>query len=288
MTQLVTEKYDIIEKLQCGSIIQHGKYNNRIYLMKLGKKTTLNNLSQRLITKAKNKEYSKIFIKAPLKNPKLLHEIGFKTEASVPNLYDGSKPGYFLAYYVKKDRAIEDEAKIYEKNLKLALKKKNAKLPRLNLKKYKIRACKEQDAKQMAKVYQAVFESYPFPIQDPDYIVDTMKTHVDYYCIEADKKIVALASSEIDYSALNTEMTDFATLPDWRGNNFGVLLLNKMENEVQKKGIKTAYTIARAASPAMNIIFSKLGYTYRGRLKNNTNISGGIESMNVWDKKLAE
>jgi hypothetical protein len=37
----------------------------------------------------------------------------------------------------------------------------------------------------------------------------------------------------------------------------------------------------------MNITFAKLGYRYGGRLINNTNISGSIESMNVWYKSLA-
>lgn len=39
-------------------------------------------------------------------------------------------------------------------------------------------------------------------------------------------------------------------------------------------------------SAGMNITFSKTGYRYGGRLKNNTNISGNIESMNAWYKHL--
>jgi len=55
---------------------------------------------------------------------------------------------------------------------------------------------------------------------------------------------------------------------------------------MKNKGIKTAYTIARAMSAGMNVTFSKTGYRFGGRLKNNTNISGNIESMNVWYKYL--
>jgi hypothetical protein len=36
----------------------------------------------------------------------------------------------------------------------------------------------------------------------------------------------------------------------------------------------------------MNITFAKAGYAYGGRLHNNTNIAGNIESMNVWYKSL--
>jgi hypothetical protein len=60
-----------------------------------------------------------------------------------------------------------------------------------------------------------------------------------------------------------------------------------MEKEMQQKGIKMAYTIARAVSVGMNIVFAKLGYTYGGRLKNNTNISGEVESMNIWYKAIS-
>ena len=81
-------------------------------------------------------------------------------------------------------------------------------------------------------------------------------------------------------------MTDFATLSECRGNSLGTHLLEHMEQAVKTKSIKTAYTIARAASPGMNITFAKCDYEYGGRLINNTNISGQIESMNIWYKPL--
>ena len=85
----------------------------------------------------------------------------------------------------------------------------------------------------------------------------------------------------------NTETLDFATLPEWLGNRFARHLLARMEQEMKAKGIKTTYTIARAASPGINSTFGRAGYHFSGRLKNNTNISGSIESMNVWHKSLA-
>lgn len=36
----------------------------------------------------------------------------------------------------------------------------------------------------------------------------------------------------------------------------------------------------------MNVTFARQGYTLSGRLKNNTDIAGTIESMNVWYKHL--
>jgi putative beta-lysine N-acetyltransferase len=81
-------------------------------------------------------------------------------------------------------------------------------------------------------------------------------------------------------------MTDFATLPEYRSKGLASFLLMKMEEEMRRRGIITAYTIARAESYGMNIVFSKHGYAYAGTLVKNTNISKGIESMNVWYKAL--
>jgi hypothetical protein len=64
------------------------------------------------------------------------------------------------------------------------------------------------------------------------------------------------------------------------------LLLRHMDRKMRDRGIKTAYTIARAASHGMNTVFRNKRYLYAGLLKNNTQISGQIESMTVWYKPL--
>ncbi|MCK5703257.1 MAG: hypothetical protein KAI29_18980, partial [Cyclobacteriaceae bacterium] len=122
----------------------------------------------------------------------------------------------------------------------------------------------------------------PFPIFNPDYLVSTMKEDVVYFGIfNGEDDLIAASSSEMDISSSNVEMTDFATLPTNRGTGLALILLNRMEEEMHQKNIKTFYTIARAYSYGMNITFAKNGYTFSGTLSNNTNISGNIESMNV-------
>ena len=59
-----------------------------------------------------------------------------------------------------------------------------------------------------------------------------------------------------------------------------------MEKKLQQTGVLTAFTIARAVSAAMNVVFKNGGYIFSGFLKNNTNIGSGIESMTVWHKHL--
>ena len=101
------------------------------------------------------------------------------------------------------------------------------------------------------------------------------------------EKLAAISSCEMDIQSENVEMTDFATLPDYRSRGLASFLLAEMESEMKRRGIVMAYTIARTESYGMNITFGKHGYRYTGTLVNNTNISGGIESMNVWYKPLA-
>jgi putative beta-lysine N-acetyltransferase len=144
----------------------------------------------------------------------------------------------------------------------------------------------KKDALIMAKLYESVFETYPFPIHDAQYLKKTMEENIHYYGIFHGDKLVALSSSETDPDYENSEMTDFATIPSYRGKSLALLLLLEMEDSMKNLGFKTLYTIARAKSYGMNATFAKAGYSFGGTLINNTNISGDIESMNVWYKNL--
>ncbi|MEA2012972.1 MAG: putative beta-lysine N-acetyltransferase [Verrucomicrobiota bacterium] len=277
--------YDKLETLACGSEIQHGKYNNRIYLMKVGEnvKKTLPNF---LIELAEKNNYSKIFAKVSESNVQNFYLNGYKKEAKIPYFYNGKENCLFLAYYLSDTRSVENSLDIIDSNLDIAINKKNNGISKKLPSNFKLCKCIENDVKEMAEIYKKVFQSYPFPIHKPEYLLETMRTNIDYFGIKLNEKLIALSSAEIDVKSSNVEMTDFATLPEYLGNGFAQHLLVEMENEMIKKEIKTAYTIARAMSAGMNITFSKIGYNFAGKLTNNTNISGQIESMNVWYKNL--
>lgn len=275
---------DTIERHK-GGIIQHGSYNDRIYLIKVV--TDLDNTyPSDLIALAKKQNYSKIFAKIPKKYYGIFIDAGFHQEANIPAFYMDNEPSLFMGYFLNDERAYEPNLDKIEDILEVALAKR-ADGVRGDLKhELTIRSCNQADAKMLATIYQQIFQSYPFPVHDPDYILATMESHVAYFGIEANGQLVAVASAEMDKQESNAEMTDFATLPEWNGNGLAQFLLARMEDEMKDKGIRTAYTIARAMSAGMNIVFSKAGYQFGGRLKNNTNISGSIESMNVWYKSL--
>lgn len=276
---------DRMEYLSDGSLIQQGPYNHRIYLMKIGDGVQ-KGLPLELIKRAGQLGYSKIFAKVPEAKKSDFTAAGYQLEAAVPGFYNGDEGGLFLAYYLNEERSNEGDRELYEHNLQLALERASLESSPLDDSIYQLRPCTESDLDEMARLYGRVFPSYPFPIYDPAYLAETMESHVDYFCIEREGKLLALSSAEMDLENGNVEMTDFATLQVGRGNGLALHLLKRMEVAMRDKGLKTAYTIARAASAGMNITFAKGGYTFGGRLKNNTNISGRIESMNIWYKSL--
>ncbi len=283
---MTDNQFDQIEKLPCGALIQHGLSNDRIYLMKTG--NSPENLPENLLAKTKEAGYSKIFVKVRENHAAPFIEMGFIEEAVIPGFFNGRQSAVFMGYYSDKKRSICVNREELDKILELA--KNKAKSPKKSKKApddFTLRLCTKNDITQMVKLYKMIFPSYPFPIHDPAYLRETMDSHVDYYAVENEGSVVALSSCEKDLDNANAEMTDFATHTDYLGNGLAALLLRRMETDAPAKGIKTAYTIARAVSPGMNITFAVCGYEYCGRLINNTNISGGVESMNVWYKPLS-
>ncbi|WP_099190737.1 putative beta-lysine N-acetyltransferase [Tepidibacter mesophilus] len=269
------------------SIIQHGKENDRIYLMKLHK-SDLPSIINKLDEISKKICYTKIFAKVPSYAKKNFVNNEYIVEAHIPNFYKGKEDAFFMAKYFCKDRKTKKNKQKIDKVLKTSIEKDNCE-ENFNLnKEFNFRKATLEDAADMSKLYNKVFETYPFPIEDPNYIKETMNENVEYFGIWHKGNIISLASCEMDLKNLNVEMTDFATLPEYRGNKFALFLLNKMEQSMKKRGMKTVYTIARSISYAMNITFSKLGYNYTGTLTQNTNISGDLETMNVWYKSLVE
>lgn len=278
----MNDKIEIFE----GSTIQHGRSNDRIYLMKINPQnvSSLIDYAQAL---ALYNGYSKIFAKVP--GTQLVEFInrGFIEEAMIPYLFNGNEAGCFLSLYRSKARKKERKKEILEDVIDVAHHKALDMTPVPVLEGcFKWRILQKNDVEQMALLYKKVFETYPFPINDPNYLEKTMNSDVIYHGVWHDDKLVALSAAEIDFEQKNVEMTDFATLPDYRCHGLAGYLLDQMEKDVKNAGILTAYTIARSYSYGMNITFAKHGYRFAGSLTNNTQISGALESMNVWYKPL--
>lgn len=274
---------DKIEKL-AGALIQHGKNSDRIYLMKMAEAEP-DILIKELDLLAQKNGYSKIFAKVPATAQESFLKAGYKKEGKVSGYYNGKETVFFLAKFFDAKRASSQNQEQLKKVIKLAESKAKTPAKKINPN-YKIIKCGPENCQEMAQVYQQVFANYPFPIHDPEYLKKTMATHIIYFAVVKEGKIIALSSAEIDWQAQAVEMTDFATLPSERGQGLAYHLLKRMEQEMISQKIKTAYTIARALEAGMNITFARAGYKYSGTLVNNTAIASSIESMNVWVKQL--
>jgi beta-lysine N6-acetyltransferase len=277
-------QYDQVETLG-KSIIHHGPFNNRIYVMKYHPEDHPSLIPQ-LEQLARKNKYTKIFMKVPGQFANDIKTMGYRVEAMIPEYYQGQENLMLMSKFLNPQREIEPDAEEIKKNLDLALMKRqlaSKKMPDSPFE--QLMELTEEHTEAMVQLYKLVFPSYPFPIHDKNYLQQTMQENYRYFGIFQEEKLVAVASCEIYEDALAVEMTDFATHFDFRGKGTASFLLNKMEDEMRKSGMKLFYTIARAASPGMNITFSRNGYRYGGCLIQNTNISGRIESMNVWFKR---
>jgi putative beta-lysine N-acetyltransferase len=273
---------DKIEKFN-EATIQHGTFNNRLYIMKFpatgtaGLVKDLNNL-------AKENGYTKIFGKIPkMKLPLFLRQ-GFKVEAAIPKFYRGRGGCVFVSKFLDRSRAVYDPAPL--KKFRKVLDNYHFQTREIDLGKVHIEKLTKEHAEAITGIYKEVFETYPFPIHDKEYIRRTMDNDVWYFGVFLNGKLCSVSSAEVDVEGKNAEMTDFAVTGPSRGKGHSKYLLRYMEQEMNKMKIKTAYTIARLNSIPMNKTFLGAGYSYAGTLINNTNISGGIESMNVLYKYI--
>jgi len=276
--------FDSIETID-NSLVQHGPVNDRIYLMKVSGQD-LPDLLPKLDALAEEQDYSKIFAKAPLQVKSLFEEYDYVQEAVVPNFYNGESDGVFLAKFIDPQREIDPAQEKIDGIIEIAQVKAEAAALEACEPVCDVRPAEKCDAQALADIYRQVFESYPFPIHETDYVLETMDSHVRYFGAFDNGRLVAASSAEMDPASQNVEMTDFATLPEYRGQGLAQHLLGVMESDMRSCGMKTGYTIARALSAGMNVTFAKSGYQFVGTLTNNTNICGQIESMNVWYKQL--
>ncbi|RYD06242.1 hypothetical protein N752_04955 [Desulforamulus aquiferis] len=149
---------------------------------------------------------------------------------------------------------------------------------------YYLREVRENDVNRLVKLYRKVFASYPSPLLNPDYILETMKSQAYFLAVFHNDVPVSAGSAEMDFINQNAEITDLATHPEARGLGLITVIMRGLEREILKRNYKCLYSLCRAGIPGVNRALYKLGYTFRGRLINNCHIGGRFEDMNIWVK----
>lgn len=268
-----------------NSLVQHGHFNNRVYVMKLfpGETSDIIRFADDLIHR---EGYTKVFVKVPKSQEPFFIRAGYIPEATVPFFFRGKEPAVFMAKYTDPQRKVVRDSTVIADALSTALGYSGERKPQVLPDGFSLMHAHEGDAEEIALLYRSVFTTYPFPITDPEYIKKSMEGSVRYFVIKKSELLAAVASCEIDSENLNVEVTDFATNPLFRGRGFAGMLLHAMEAEMKKEGMLLAYTIARAISRPINATFAGAGYQFAGMLPNNTNICGSLENMNVWYRRL--
>ncbi len=230
--------------------------------------------SEKLIVKARSEDFLNFL------------EKGLQPEAVVDRYFLGSDAHFFSKFYTSErkqnDHWVTEDGMVHS-IYQLDTSVQKAYPP----KEYELRKADEGCAVELAALYRKVFQIYPTPLDDPEYIKKTIKDGTIYYVFFYQGKIVSTASAEVNSFYKNAELTDCATLTEHRKYGLMKIILQELEGELKRKGIFCAYSIARSLSFGMNAVLFQLGYSYRGRLMNNCYIYDKLENMNMWVKNLA-
>jgi len=228
----------------------------------------------------------KLIIKGRSEDFLLFFEKGLQPEAVVDRYFLGSDAHFFSKFYTpdrkRNDHWITEDGMIHSiYQLDTTVEKTYPP------KEYQIKKADESCAEELSALYNTVFQIYPTPLHDPEYVKKTIQEGTIYYVFFHQGKIVSAASAEINAFYKNAELTDCATLTEHRKYGLMKIILQELERELKRNGIFCAYSIARSLSFGMNAVLFQLGYSYRGRLMNNCYIYDKLENMNMWVKNLA-
>ncbi len=143
-----------------------------------------------------------------------------------------------------------------------------------------------ENAEEIAALIGQTFADYPTPSHDPAYIADCLSNGSVFRYVHESGKILACASADLVPSAKTAELTDCATLPRQRGRGLMKKILWDLMQDLRKMDYPTAFTLARARIPGINIIFKQLGFQYSGQISQSCRIGEGLEDINIWSRKL--
>jgi len=211
---------------------------------------------------------------------------GFCLEALHPSFFKGS-PGFHLSKFLSSERRNSFQWEKEEEILEIAFNptSKTKSLPSLP-EGYEIRTAAVDDIRLLIPLYTRVFETYPVPLTDPEYLKKVIQNNTIFKLILHNGQAISAASIDVDKITLSAELTDCATLPEYSGQGLMSHLIFHLEQAGKSMNLITIFTIARAISPGINRVFARHNYTYYGRFINNCSICSGFEDMNLWSKQI--
>ncbi len=143
-----------------------------------------------------------------------------------------------------------------------------------------------QDAASIAALINRTFTFYPTPSGVPEYIATQIEDGIPFRVVRKNSQVVACASADLVRGAQTAELTDCATHPSYRGHGYMQAILADLMDDLRAMNYPTVFTLARACQAGVNIGFKRLGFLFRGRMKQSCRIGDSIEDINVWSRAL--
>lgn len=212
-----------------------------------------------------------------------LQEQAFEVEATIPGFYRGEEDCVVLGKSLD-DRRPNATTKEELALVKKVLADKGAPVPAPS--DVQSRRAIVEDAPRIAELLGETFEQYPTPSNDPDYVAEQIAAGAPFRLVEENGEIIACASADLIRSAKTAELTDCATRPACRGRGVMRRILADLMKDLRLMGYPTAFTLARAKIPGVNVAFARLGFELRGTMRQSCRIGEGLEDMNVWSRAL--
>lgn len=209
---------------------------------------------------------------------------GFRCEAVMPGFYQGEAPCMIMGHSLDGERdglGFAQEVEVADKIWHRTRSTKSRHPRRATTR------ATEADAQDLAQLLGQTFKHYPTPSHDPDYVLAQINEGTPFRFVRGqDGQIIACASADLNRAARTAELTDCATSPKARGRGLMQSLLLDLMDDLRRMGYPTAFTMARAREPGINVAFKRLGFSWRGRMWQSCRIGEGLEDMNIWSRYL--
>ena len=225
---------------------------------------------------AHEKSHDKILSRVPEEAIDVFRSHGYQIEAEIPGLYNSQATGYFLANYLNKERSHCGKQKLRT----IASVKSIAQAANSNpedsyfdlTSNLNIRKLDRNDLFAMVNLHDKAFKSYPFPIHKAEYLLELIEQDHEFYGLFEQEQLLVSAILKKYRKESSIEIVDFATPPDYIGQNLSYYLVQEIKAEIEEREFKTVYCLVRVTSYGLNITFSKHGFSFGGTLLTNNKI----------------
>jgi beta-lysine N6-acetyltransferase len=267
-------------------------YSDRIRCDHPGSKSQGAALGQSLLAAAERLDRGRViaFVRPMVEDG--LKQVGFEREGLIPGFYEGEVACAVMGAYPDASRSdLAHPREVAEVKALLAAHAVHANHasheeaptahPRVETRRATV-----DDANAIAALLDETFAAYPTPSGDPEYVAAAIAEGTPFRFVEVNGQIVACASADLIPDARTAELTDCATRPMHRGRGLMQNVLLDLMDDVRALDYPTAFTLARARIPGVNLAFARLGFSLHGTMRQSCRIGAGIEDMNILSRRL--